>query len=80
MIARVCLITHWPPAQVLNLTPEQTAVIIEEYVAMNDTGERAQEMPLGDLKVARHTGSAEESELAQRVKAEFAAKLGKHHA
>ena len=69
------------------MTPEQTEIILEEYIEMNrvrDPESEATEVSLDDMAVSsagRTTGqqaqlSPEGEDLARRVKAEMAARLG----
>lgn len=72
--------THLAPAVVLQMTPDQTEVILEEYVAMNrvDSGDETVEpQALGvqpRVQAASATASGEPS-LAQRIQAELAERL-----
>jgi hypothetical protein len=82
------LVTHLPPAEVLKLTPDQSGVILEEYTAMNSTGE--EEVKPVDLNsmtgpgsnsaaLTPQSGANTDDDLGARVKAEMKASLAAKH-
>jgi hypothetical protein len=74
-VARLILITHLPPREILNLTPDQTEILLEEYVARNQTGDEPQKIEPQALGLSPHSAETVDSDLARRVKAEMAEKF-----
>lgn len=74
MIARLILITHLAPEVVIRLTPEQSTLLFEEYVAMNSTDDQRADLETFDDRV-RPMSAQTEPRFGARLRAELEAKL-----